>query len=127
MRATPWIAAEPYRFADAPGGYRSRYGEDFGLFEIPHPKTGVVLRVMASCGEGWEHVSVSLPGRCPNWPEMHYIKTLFWSDEEAVMQLHPPQSDYRSLHPFCLHLWRPMSTEIPLPPGIMVAPDEAVA
>ncbi len=127
MRQTPWIAAEPFRWPDAPNGFHSRYGEDFGIFEIPHAKTNVVLRIQASLGEGWEHVSVSLPNRCPNWPEMHHVKTLFWDDEEAVMQLHPPQSDYRSFHPFCLHLWRPMDKEIPLPPGIMVAPDEAVA
>ena len=125
MRPTPWIAAERHRWADAPNGYHSSYGEDFGIFRVPHPKTGVVLHVMASRGGGWEHVSVSLDNRCPNWPEMHHIKELFWDDEEAVMQLHPPKSDYRNFHPHCLHLWRPMTSEIPLPPGIMVAPEAA--
>lgn len=122
MRPTPWIGVEPHRWADAPHGYHSTYGDDFGFFMVPHPKTSVTLKVIASVGEGWEHVSVSLPNRCPNWPEMHYVKTLYWRDDEAVMQLHPPQSDYRSLHPHCLHLWRPVAEAIPLPPGILVAP-----
>ena len=126
MRPTPWLAAEPYRWKDAPHGLWSRYGDDCGIFEVPFPRTNVLLRLQVSAGDGWEHVSVSLPNRCPNWPEMHHIKEMFWSDEEAVMQLHPPKSDYRSLHPYCLHLWRPTDQEIPLPPGIFVAPDEAV-
>jgi hypothetical protein len=47
---------------------------------------------------------------------------LFWGDEEAVMQLHPPKSTWINNHNFCLHLWKPHSTvgEIPLPPGIAV-------
>lgn len=130
MRPLPWIAAEPFRWTDAPNGYESRYGDDFGVFEVPFHKTNVTLHVLATSGEGvspqWEHVSVSLPNRCPNWLEMHHIKQLFWSDDEAVMQLHPPQSDYRNHHPHCLHLWRPVEQEIPLPPGILVAPDSTV-
>ena len=126
MRPTPWLAAEPYRVENVPRPDASRYGDDFGWFEVPHHRTGVTLGVMASCGGGWDHVSVSLPKRCPNWPEMHYVKGLFWSEDEAVMQLHPPESDYRSFHPYCLHLWRPHDVEIPLPPGIMVAPESAI-
>ena len=123
MRPLPWIGVEQYRYRDAPHGYHSAYGDDFGVFEIPHHPTAVVLHVLATCDEGWDHVSVSLPKRCPNWPEMHHVKTLFWSPDEAVMQLHPPEDDYRNYHPYCLHLWRPHDAEIPLPPGIMVAPD----
>ena len=126
MKPLPWIAAETYRWPDAPQGYYSRYGDDFGVFMVRHNPTNVSLKVIVGAGEGWEHVSVSLPNRCPNWPEMHFVKELFWSDNEAVMQLHPPQSDYRNCHPYCLHLWRPIDSEIPLPPGIMVAPDESV-
>ena len=42
------------------------------------------LRVIASDGKGWEHVSVSLPNRCPNWREMCFIKDLFWDAEDVV-------------------------------------------
>jgi hypothetical protein len=68
----------------------------------------------------WEHVSVSLPARCPTWAEMCFIKSLFWDDEDAVMELHPPRSTWVSNHEFCLHLWRPVGREIPLPPEFMV-------
>lgn len=121
MRELPWIAAETYRWRDPPDEkYHNNYGDDFGVFRVPFPKTGTVLMVIASSGMGWEHVSVSLPNRCPNWPEMDAIKQLFWRDDEAVMQLHVPKSDHRNVHPYCLHLWRPTGEAIPLPPGWMV-------
>ena len=94
-------------------------GDDFnGAFEIPYGS--YTLFVIASDGLGWDHVSVSLGNRCPNWKEMSYIKDLFFEEEDCVMQLHPPKSDYVNNHPYCLHLWRPQEQEIPRPPSIMV-------
>ena len=69
------------------------------------------LRVVVSNGGGWDHVSVSLSSRCPTWDEMVRMKELFFADDECVMQLHPPKSDYINCHPYCLHLWRPQTTE----------------
>ena len=80
------------------------------------------LRVIASWGDGWDHVSVSLQNRCPLWDEMQFIKQCFFEDEEAVMQLHPRKSDYVNFHPYCLHLWKPQSAVIPVPPTWMVGP-----
>lgn len=71
---------------------------------------------------GWEHVSVSTDRRCPNWPEMSFVKDLFWEPEETVVQFHPPQSEYVNHHPYCLHLWRPIDAIIPLPPSFSVGP-----
>lgn len=68
----------------------------------------------------WEHVSVSRPDRTPTWDEMCAVKAAFWSDDECVMQLHPPKADWVNNHQRCLHLWRPMATEIPRPPSMMV-------
>lgn len=106
------------------GPYASSLGEDFGMFVIPGP-CGRELRIIASSGDEtvgveWEHVSVSLPNRCPNWPEMCLVKDLFWDAEETVMQLHPPKSRWINNHPFCLHMWRPLKKEIPLPPDSTV-------
>lgn len=71
---------------------------------------------LASVHDGeWEHVSVSTEFRCPRWDEMRQVKELFFEDDETVMQLHPPKKDYVNSHPFCLHLWRPVSAEIPMP------------
>lgn len=94
-------------------------------FETDHDVTGWMwqinaLRVIASWGEQWDHVSVSHPSRIPTWEEMCWIKSLFFEPDEAVMQLHPPQSEYVNNHPRCLHLWRPHNATIPLPPTIMV-------
>lgn len=91
-----------------------------GAFFIPSPATGTTLKVIASVGEGWDHVSVSLPNRCPNWTEMERVKRLFFRDDETAMQLHVPPTDHINNHPFCLHLWRPLVGSIPRPPGILV-------
>lgn len=71
---------------------------------------------------GWEHVSVSTDQRerCPSWQEMCIVKALFWDAEETVIQFHPPESEYVNNHPGCLHLWKCVSQEFPLPPSILV-------
>ena len=98
-----------------------------GAFEIIGPM-GATLRIIASDGvdpvaEGWEHVSVSLSSkRCPNWLEMCFVKDLFWSDEETVIQFHPPRSEYVNHHPTTLHLWRQRHGAIATPPSILVGP-----
>lgn len=90
-----------------------------GLFVVPLPH-GQRLRVIASDGLGWEHVSVSRSDRCPTWEEMCAVKALFWGPEDCVVQYHPPESDYVNQHPFCLHLWRPAGIELPRPHSILV-------
>jgi hypothetical protein len=92
-----------------------------GVFSLVSPG-GAGLRVIASCGDGWDHVSVSARGRCPSWEEMAWIKRTFFHPSEAVMQLHVPDDDHIDCHPHCLHLWRPRRTAIPLPPAWMVGP-----
>ncbi len=75
---------------------------------------------VASDGMDWEHVSVSLKNRCPNWTEMCHVKDLFWDKEDWVVQYHPAESQYVNNHPHCLHLWRPTHVPMPCPPKIMV-------
>lgn len=95
-----------------------------GVFIVKSIKLKRPIHCIVSQGMGWEHVSASLPTRCPTWEEMCIIKSIFWDDEDSVMQLHPPKSDWVNNHPYCLHLWRPMEIEIPLPPSIMVGYQE---
>jgi hypothetical protein len=99
------------------------YGNS-GAFLLPRNRkaTGYFFLVIASDGLGWEHISITVipEQRCPTWEEMCYIKSLFWDDEEAVMQLHPPHSTWVNNHPYCLHLWRPIAEPIALPPPEMV-------
>lgn len=78
--------------------------------------------VVASDGEGWEHVSVSRPDQAPTWAVMCAIKALFWSEDDCVIQYHPAASEYVNFHPNCLHLWRPIGIVLPIPPSYMVGP-----
>jgi len=124
MRPAPWAHLDRFRIRK--GELASRLGAPYGAFLLIDRAQH--LMVIATDGEderghtGWEHVSVSLQRRCPNWPEMCSVKDLFWLPEEAVVQYHPPRSDYVSHHPYTLHLWRPVALAIPLPPAWMVGP-----
>lgn len=102
--------------------YGNAGDETCGAFFLQSPIDKATLRVIASSGGGWDHVSVSRKNRCPNWAEMEHVKRLFFADDETAMQLHVPSLDHISLHPFCLHLWRPQAVEIPRPPAIFVGP-----
>jgi hypothetical protein len=99
---------------------------EMGAFIVPSPLDGASMRVIASSGEGWDHVSISRRNRCPNWIEMEHVKRLFFHDDETAMQLHVPPSDHRCLHPYALHLWRPLDREIPRPPNELVGTDPSV-
>lgn len=104
----------------------ARYAMRHPTLGEPDPATGGFfmlgrLRIIASWSDGWDHVSVSLEDRCPTWTEMERVKRTFFKDTEAAMQLHVPVADHLSLHPYCLHIWRPHDATIPLPPKNMVA------
>ena len=98
-----------------------------GAFLVPYHPKGMMgrtlLRVIASSGAdqpadyAFDHVSVSLSNRCPTWDEMDYIKRLFFKDEEVAYQLHMPSHDNINNHQYCLHIWRPLKAQIPLPPA----------
>lgn len=110
---------EKYRFKGSLWG--TKEGESFGLFFIPN-KELKKLKVICSpmdAKEGWQHVSVSLPNRCPTWQEMSMIKNLFWGEEETVIQFHPKKSEHINNHPYCLHLWKKIGEEYELPPSIL--------
>ena len=101
--------------------YYGSYGDETcGVFTVPSKIDHAHMRIVASSGEGWEHVSVSRANRCPNWPEMCQVKRMFFGPDECVIQYHPPENNYVNNHPFCLHLWKPVGADIPQPPEYMV-------
>lgn len=104
-------------------------GDLWGCFKLLCPITKQRLKIIVAppdvsdqemmewglSGEHFEHVSVSLGYRCPRWDEMCWVKDLFFEPEECVMQLHVPRSQHINDHPYCLHLWRPTKTPVPMP------------
>jgi hypothetical protein len=127
MRKTLDVNMEAARVKLGPWGSLSSDGLN-GAFMVMGPK-GAELRIIASSGQdpeagGWEHVSVSCASmhRCPNWPEMCWVKDQFWDEEETVIQFHPPRSEYVNHHPTTLHLWRSRTSAIVTPPAILVGP-----
>lgn len=117
------------------GFYRSETGEWNGAYTINIPGEARRIFIIASNGSEapddtelqWEHVSVSFgatSSKTPSWSVMFVVKDLFWDPEIPVMQLHPPRSQWVNFHPGCLHLWRPLppNPPIPLPHWSMVGP-----
>lgn len=118
--------------------YRIRsglYGSDDeagnnGSFNIPLGK-GCRFFVIASSRKesGWDHVSGHIKrrnkhgrvvARTPSWDEMCLLKSMFFGEEETVVQYHPAKSVYVDCHPHVLHLWRPIGLEMPVPPMKLV-------
>lgn len=104
----------------------SKRGETFGAFMVMGP-CGRELAIIADDGTdpgelgGWEHVSVSTSGKHPpNWQEMCWVKDQFWREDETVLQFHPRKADYINIHPNCLHMWRNVGLDHPLPPLLLV-------
>lgn len=103
------------------------YGRN-GAFEVVDG-SGTAMLVICSDQLGWEHVSVTVleQKRTPTWKEMDFIKSLFWEDTETVVQLHVPREMWINQHEYCLHLWKPVGVEIPLPPKMFVGIQKAGA
>lgn len=104
---------EKFRVASGPFGTEPEDGNN-GSFTLVL-KHGQKAFAIASDGAGWEHVSVSRTDRCLNWEEMCQVKAMFWGAGDCVMQFHPAESDYVNNHKYCLHLWRPIGVEFPVP------------
>ena len=100
-----------------------------GMFIIPHSKRRS-LACLASDGLGWEHVSVTLTfdnkplAKSPSGQDMVNVKAIFWEENDVVGQYHPPASAYVNSHPYCLHLWRPVNTNWPVPDPWLIGPKE---
>lgn len=80
----------------------------------------LVFNFIYSFDGGWEHVSVSTARRCPTWEEMCFFKDIFWPPSEECVQYHPNEAEYVNCHKYCLHIWRPIDGQFPIPPKLMI-------
>lgn len=103
------------RFASTPDEHGVQ-----GLFLLK--VLGTEMRIIASNGAGWDHISVSPAKlkRTPTWEEMECIKQMWFEPEETVVQFHPKQSEYKNFHPYVLHLWRDQTRGHRLPPPQLI-------
>lgn len=113
---------EKYRIKTGPMGTLENHG-NVGAFRFE--KQNAIYFCIASDCEGWEHVSLSISVKSkrylmPTWDDMCLIKSMFWDDEDAVMQFHPPKSEYVNNHNYVLHLWRECNKNQVMPPSILV-------
>lgn len=108
IRKTPNLFIEAEAENDGIGGkYYDKY-------------SGKYLNFIFSHQLGWEHLSVSMPGKTPTWDQMCVMKDIFWNEDEACVEYHPKKEDYVNNHQHCLHIWKPTNETLPLPPSILV-------
>lgn len=91
-----------------------------GLFYLPSIVSGQRMQIIASTTKDWDHVSVTLKNRSPNWDEMSQVHRAFFKNDEVALQYHVPLTDHVNLHPFCLHLWRWQKGPVQRPPGDLI-------
>lgn len=120
MKQLSTVMPDARRFGMQPEHWGPTNPDDAGVWVCRPKPTGPVLRIIATTGAGWDHVSISTATRCPTWDEMEWVKRRFFKDDEIAMQLHVTPEDHINMHPYTLHLWRPTDAAIPLPPAIMV-------
>jgi len=114
MKTTDEIAAELF-FID--GSFVVHRDSEFMLFHLG--EIGVLLSMIG----GWDHVVVSRRDTTPSYQEMKLVKRLCFRDDEWAYELHPPQSEYVSLHSNALHMWRPQNGAWRAPPiEVFMAP-----
>lgn len=127
---------ETQRLRSGTMGSKTEDGNN-GFFLLPPLMLDWMFVAMASEATDaypWEHVSVRMQDRrdfdptvkrrskaqgrmrIPSWTEMCHIKHIFWDAEDVVIQYHPAESQYVSVHDYVLHLWRPTFVVLPTPP-----------
>lgn len=81
---------------------------------IKLPDSGTASVVWCDNENEMEHVSVSPKHKfnIPSWNDMCFLKDTFFNDDEEVYQIHPKKSEYVNVTENCLHLWKPIGTDI---------------
>lgn len=111
---------EKYRenMPDDPGGNN-------GVFSLAMKRGNAVpVKITVICSQDieWEHCSIVIRGskRLPNYRELTYVKSLFWSEDDLVVQYFPPKEYHVNNLSNCLHLFRNRLNRIATPPAEMV-------
>lgn len=112
---------EACRVLRGPVGSDPTYGNN-GVFQYSFG--GPLFVMVVSDGRGWDHVSLHMETpdgpRTPTWSEMLFVKGLWFTDDEWVIQYMPPKSKNINVHEHTLHMWRPQDEAVRVPPEWMV-------
>ncbi len=104
MTEEDWAWFEPLVRDLRPPGFESPGGGRY-YRDNPDGLAVIISGCTESDGRRWIHVSASHRNRPPTWDKMCEVKRLFIGPARRAIQIHPPESEYVNLHPYCLHLW----------------------
>ena len=117
------ITLQRQRIAEAVAGpmwHRAAVGDDGDKWALREGTHGVGMTVIWSIATEldrrvWLHVSVARVGRLPSYSDMTRIKRLFIGPDQFAYSVWAAEEDHVSIHDTCLHLWSPLTGELPLP------------
>ena len=111
----PDLALHPAVRRVWPAGWKilQRWGNGYGLIERSGMK--VIVSVGEYDGREWMHVSMSREDRLPSYNDMKHVKEIVIGNDRWAAQLFPPVENHVNIHPFCLHLWAPLTGSLPWP------------
>lgn len=116
------IAAQRERLSEAIRGPMWRLvargidGDKWALAEAHHSGMSVIWSIATEQdGRIWLHVSAARIARLPSYSDMSRIKRLFIGPDQFAYSVWAPDSEHISIHDNCLHLWHPLTGELPLP------------
>lgn len=111
-QATPMHEAIP-RILPAGWTILQRFG-DGNAYRYRNGLKVLVSTAPFEDGREWMHISLSRNDRIPNYDDVKFVKNTF-AEGRFAYQIFPPLSQNINIHEFCLHLWVPLTGELPLP------------
>ena len=90
-----------------------RFG-DGGAYQFRNGLRVIVSTATMADGHEWMHISVSRKDRLPSYDDLKFVKNTF-AEKRFAYQVFPPPDDNVNIHEFCLHLWLPLSIDLPIP------------
>lgn len=116
------IGAQRERLSEAIGGpmwrltHRGVDGDKWSLSEAHNTGMSVIWSIATEQDERiWLHVSVARPARLPSYSDMARVKRLFIGPDQFAYSVWAADTEHVSIHDNCLHLWHPLTGELPLP------------
>jgi len=85
-----------------------------GWFRQGNAGLAVCFEVEQVDGDLWIHISLSLRAQMPSYEDLATVKAVFLGPDRKAILVLPPKGEHYNLHPFCLHLYSPITRD-PLP------------
>ena len=85
---------------------------DGAKYRGPKGLSVIITAAVEQYKNSWLHVSVAHRDRLPSYDELKQVKAIFMGRDKYAIQVFPPDSKHINIHPYCLHLWSCLSSNL---------------